>query len=421
MTDRYAASIAGIAFEAQDLSDGFDKAIARYDIPYRDGTLTEDMGTKERTVRIRCYFYGPAYEAHKELLAHLQSRELFELLHPAYGLIRGRIPSIHVRHDDRELTAEIDIEFLEHLRGTIEYERRPDIRSETREIYEQGVAESMQSFSERAAAELGSEGTDICSRALDAGTSALSQLTGLSRKATAWVKGVDRFVAGAQGVLTEVAIPPNSIVSGIDFGLGLPGRVIGAIARTAERYSILYDSLKAMPEQFLDNLQNASDDLAAVLGNEGDVRAGFALRAGLDLGGIYGADEDSRDLARVLEGAQSFNTLGQYIKPAPTPELLDVGRIERSLAAAMAMIQDALDADRSLQSLKDLARELTDHAIRIKIEAERLVTFNVDNETPLHLLCLQRGLPYNYAERLVKVNEIPFPNAVTGEVRVYVR
>lgn len=421
MTDRYMASIDGIAFEAQDLGDRFEKAIARYDVPYRDGTLTEDMGAKDRTVRIRCYFYGPAYEAHKELLAHMESRELFELIHPAYGLVKGRIPSIHVRHDDRELTAEIDIEFLEHLRGAVEYDRRPDIRSEARALYEQGIAESVQAFADRAAAELGAEGASICSRALDPGASALSQLTGLSRRALTWVKTVDRFVAGAQSVLTEVSIPPNSFISAIGFGLALPGRVIGSIARTAERYSILYDSLKAMPEQFLDNLQRASDDLAARLGFADDVRAGFGLQAGLDLGAIYGADEDGRDLARVLEGAQSFNALGQYVKPAPTPELLDVGRIERSLALAMAMIQDALDTDRSMQSLKDLARELTDHAVRIKIEAERLVTVHVDNATPLHLLCLQRGLPYNYAERLVKVNEIPNPNEVTGEVRVYVR
>lgn len=421
MTEEYVAYLDDIPLEVQTIGDGFNKAIAQYDIPYRDGALTEDMGRKARTVRIRCVFFGPTYQDHKRLIAYIDKKELFELVHPTYGLIKGRISSVDVRHKELEQTAEIDIDFIEHLRGTNEYVRRPDIKSETETLFEQGIQDSMQSFSERAAAELGAEGTSICSRALDAGASALSQITGLSRDAVAWVKGVDRFVAGAQSVLTEIAVPPNSFVSAIDFGLALPGRFIGAIARTAERYSILHDSIKAMPEQFMDNLRAARDDLTARLGFDDDVKAGFGLQSGLDLGGIYGADEDNRDLARVLEGTQSFNMLGQYIKPEPTPELLDVGQIERSLAAAAAVIQEALSADRSMRSLKDMARELTDHAVRIKIEAERLVPVSVDHETPLHLLCLQRGLPYNYAERLVKVNSIPNPSTVKGEIRVYVR
>jgi hypothetical protein len=73
-----------------------------------------------------------------------------------------------------------------------------------------------------------------------------------------------------------------------------------------------------------------------------------------------------------------------------------------------------------MDSLKDTARILTEHAISVKLESEKLVTVSVDNETPLHLLCLQRGLPYNYAERLIMVNNIPYPNQVKGEVQVYV-
>jgi hypothetical protein len=45
----------------------------------------------------------------------------------------------------------------------------------------------------------------------------------------------------------------------------------------------------------------------------------------------------------------------------------------------------------------------------------------LDNAMPLHLVCLKYGLPYQAAERLIRVNNIPNPNFTAGEVMVYVR
>ncbi len=45
---------------------------------------------------------------------------------------------------------------------------------------------------------------------------------------------------------------------------------------------------------------------------------------------------------------------------------------------------------------------------------------SIDNNMPLHLICLKYGLSYNDAEQLMGINHIPHPNFVSGEVNVYV-
>jgi hypothetical protein len=227
-------------------------------------------------------------------------------------------------------------------------------------------------------------------------------------------------VAHLENEISAIENPANSFIATIDFGLDLPGRVVGTIARTAERYGLLYDSIRTMPEKFLANLRDSLIDLGNSLGFLDQLRHGAALQGALALSEIYAADEDLRDTARSLEQAASFNALGDYIKPEITPELLDVAQIEQSLAIANDMLQASIDAARALDALKNMARILTEHAVWVKIESEKLVPIYVDNAMPLHLLCLQRGLPYNYAERLVKVNNIPNPNQVVGALQVYV-
>lgn len=416
------ASLDGYILEIQDIEDSFEKAIDVKEIPYRDGALTDDLGLKARRIRFRCYFYGDRYETHRNFLNHLASRDLFELIHPHYGLVKGRIDTVSARHDDRWQTAEIDVGFVEHLREALDFaHRRIDVRGEAQDAYEQGIGEQMEAFASSAQAALGAEGASICSKALTAGQSAFSQLTKLSLAAQAWVKRIDAVVAGLESTLTEISNPANSLVSSIDFGLTLPGRAIGAIARTAERYSILYDSLKSSPEKFLANLEDAMTDLGNQLGFEDEARHTTALQASVDLADVYAADEDRRDQARALEQAASFDAMGDFLKPASTPELLTVSQIEQSLAAANSMIQDAVALDRSCQALKDLARILTEHAVQQKLESGNLVSLTVPDCIPLHLLCLQRGLPYNYAERIWTANRMSNPNFVHGEVMVYVQ
>jgi hypothetical protein len=414
------ASLDGYLLEIEDIEDTLEKAIAVYEIPFRDGALLEDMGQNARKIRFKCFFYEDHYDVHRNFLNHLASKSLYELIHPKYGLIKGKIDTLGVKHNDLLRSAEIDVSFIEQWRGKLEPGRSPDVKSETEAAFEKGITEHKQEFIDFSQAQIGAEGRSICGRALDAGKSALSQLTGISRQAQAYVKQVDTFVAGLESELTAISNPANSLIAAIDFGTELPGRVIGAIAQTAERYSILFSSLITMPEKFLQNTRDAMYDLGNKIGFDNFLHHGSALQGCLDLGGIFSVDESQRDLARRLEQTPSFDTLGNYIKADVTPVLLDVRQVEKSLAIANALIQDSVNRSRSMQSLKDMARILTEHAIMIKIECEKLKTIYVDEETPLHLLCLMHGLPYNYAERLWTINSIINPNSVKGAMQIYV-
>lgn len=74
-----------------------------------------------------------------------------------------------------------------------------------------------------------------------------------------------------------------------------------------------------------------------------------------------------------------------------------------------------------MATLKSMALTLMSHVIDVKIERDRLIKIEVDNATPLHLICLTYGLPYNTAEQLLTVNRIRHPSFVSGEVNIYAR
>jgi prophage DNA circulation protein len=50
-----------------------------------------------------------------------------------------------------------------------------------------------------------------------------------------------------------------------------------------------------------------------------------------------------------------------------------------------------------------------------------VITVEVDNTLPLHLVCLEYGLTTADAEQLMTINRIRNPNFVTGKVNVYAR
>jgi hypothetical protein len=113
--ERYEARIDDFNLEMETIEDTIEKSLAKYEFPFRDGALIEDMGQKARVIKIRCYWYEETYETHKDFVKHLEKKDPFELLHPKYGLMKGSIDSIVIRHSDLKKTAEVDITFTEGL------------------------------------------------------------------------------------------------------------------------------------------------------------------------------------------------------------------------------------------------------------------------------------------------------------------
>ena len=79
---KFEAKLDDFVLEMENIEDSIEKAIAKYEFPFRDGALLEDMGQKARVIKLRCYWYEETYEVHKDFIKHLDKTKVFELLHP---------------------------------------------------------------------------------------------------------------------------------------------------------------------------------------------------------------------------------------------------------------------------------------------------------------------------------------------------
>lgn len=422
MTDRYIAEIDGFALECQTLRDGWKEAIAVYEYAYRDGAELEDMGERARSVRVRCYWLEDTYADHYNFLEHLKSRALFEFTHPKYGLIKGKIEELDVFHDDRDQCAEVDFTFLEDIISQEQTVATYDVRSETEEAFVDGQTELQDAFADQARAALGGDAEAVLSKELDAAQGIVAQFSAATASSRIWLAKVETYVGTVQAQAAAVANPANSLLATISYATQLPGRVIGAIAYAVERYALLNAALKSAPQRFFANLQAALDDLADAAGDfAGVTRSAGAHRMGLEAAYIYADDEEVRASARQREATPAWDILGNYLQPDPVAPVLDVRQLEGSLALVRTALQAGIDYDRGQQSLKTMARVLLDHVMVTKLESDQLVSIELDNPMPLHLVCLMRGLSYAYAERILAVNDIAAPNFTRGEIDVYAR
>ena len=408
--------------EIENIEDSFEKSIAQYEFPYRDGALLEDMGQKAHKIRFRCYFYNENYDSHIELIKFLEGKDLVEIAHPQYGIIIGKIETLSVRHDDRERTAEIDITFIENLRGEIHPLTYVDVESAGEEAFIAGQDEQMEEFKADAEDELGAEAGEVLAKELDPDKGILEQFTDVSKKARKYVKDVDKYVRKLEGTLNKISNPANSLTSTIQYGVNLPGRVIGAVAKTVERYAILYNTIRNAPARFLLSLKDGLKKLELSFGKfSKHTRIASVQRRALVVGYIYKSDEAKRQALKSAEKVKSFDAKGNYLKAEPAEQIMTIQEIEQTLADVRSDIQETVEISRGMQSLKDLALVLLEHVNKIKLEREKLVRVDIENEIPLHLICLKYGLSYNYATRIYAINSCKHPNFVRGELNIYAR
>ena len=424
MAEKFQAAIDGIEFDCETLEDSFEKAIARHEFPYRPGALLEDMGQKARVIKIRCFFLNERYEIHKALIDYIRETDhAYELTHPQYGLIKGQIESMVVRHDDREETAEIDLPFVENLTGSIETAFAPSVAAGTEEAFIIGQGELAEEMERDIRDEFPSDFDELLGEIDPALPTLFEQYSGLTREARAYVRQVDQYVGGLKETLNEIVSPANSLVSTTDYGTNLPGVVMGSLAGAIERHALLYDTLRASPDRFFQSFHTGVEEIEDSF-DRFDTYTIIAKcqREALELGVILEEDQARSQAARQAAEGAAFSPLGRLQKDiSGTEQILTITEIESALATVRSDLQTAIDAAREMQSLKTLAAILTDHVITIKKSRPPLVTVPIDNAMPLHLICLKYGLAYNEADQIMAINRIRNPNFTSGEVQVYVR
>lgn len=394
MSTIYNAQLDGFSLEIEHIDDGFDAAIVQYQYPYKNGAALEHMGQKARTIRFRCYFINDNYLEHISFLDYLKGkRDLMELTHPQYGLIKGFVQTVSSHHDDRQLTVEVDITFIEHLMEAIAPQVYQDIQSAIEKAFKDGQSQLM-TFS----------------------------LSGLIQQAEAFISTMD-------ATLNTVTNPANSLIATIDYGTSLPGRVCGSIARTAERYSLAYASLKSAPARFMASLRQGVKSIetagAAAASLQAMATISGAQYLALQTAYAFQADQKLRQAVRQQEQAVAFDVSGKFTQPPIVSGILTANELEQILASVRSDLQAAITLARSLglqvEALQQMAALLLEHVDHVKLERERIITIQQDNPIPLHILCLKNSLPYAYASRIAGINRFRNPNFVKGDVRIYAR
>lgn len=409
--------INGFELDIETIEDSFEKSIAKYEFPYRDGVLLEDLGQKARIIKLRCYFYNEKYENHIYFINILKEQNLFEFIHPKYGLIYGSIESINVRHDERVRTAEIDITFIENLRTEIEIIPQIEIAETMEELFIEGQQEIMEELKKSLLEELDSS---IINMPLDPTKSILEQISSLSSTVRGVIKSIDSAISSMQAMMNNIILPANSIISMVDYAVNIPGRIISTISTVVERYAVAYQSMISAPERFMQSFENSISELSSHFGIfSKEIKTCGSQRMALSLAYIYSEDQKKREKIKKKEKKQNFDILGNYKKDDIEP-ILTINEIEKSLYIVRKNLQECINYNKNT-SLKKMARVLLEYTNNIKLEREKIKKINISRPMPLHLICLQNDLPCSYAERILSINNISNPNFVYGDINIYAR
>ena len=434
------AYLDNILLQMVDLSDHYEKAIARYDYPYVDGSDLEDMGEKGHTLKIRCYFFDNSgqqtYEDHITLLESLKQKSDFVLLHPSYGALAVKIDSIDVRQDDRLRTAEVDLALVEHGIEALAPGPANAVDAEAEGSFTQGDDEQIAVIAldmSGATTGLPDSGLDTAF-ALDPTKTLLQQITGITSQARAYARQIDSAIGHLEAYVSEVTQPVNSLIATLSYSASIPGRILGTLDRCVERVARLYDGINNFPARFLASvafgMANLQTDLDSFIPAD---RTGAKVmilkhlsiaasrRLALETAYAYADDQIARKVQLTQASAPTFDALGNYTPRIPPDQVpMNVVELEDTLAASRALLQASVTAARSMHSLKDMALQLEQTVSGVKATAENIVAITVDGPTPLHVVCLQYGLPYTDADRIMALNPgLRDPSFTSGVLQIY--
>jgi prophage DNA circulation protein len=425
-----------ITLEMETIDDRFPKVIAEFKYPFMDGSDLEDMGQDTHLVTIRCFFWDAGetshttYDNHINLVNALAKKSDWTLFHPKYGEMKGKVRDVFVRHDDRIRHAEVDITFLEQMRGVIAAGPITDVEAAMEGNYLASVDEQYDELAE----DMIGLGIDP-ELVIDPERTVLEQISGVSLPVREVAKEIDVYLAAFRATAGLVAQPTNSLVATITFLDTIPGVVLEAITKCVERVARLYDGNLDSPARYMASLDAALLSLgssAAIFSNSKTKQAirtraviakhlaiSSAQRLAMESAYCYAVDEQSRQAVRRAEKAKNFDIMGNYTA-MPMPYIMNVRDLESSLATIRTRLQSGVDTARVMQSLKDMALELLRHVSGVKLERERIISIHSVNPLPLHLICLKYGLDYNCAERIVTINRDMFnPSFVQGDCWIY--
>jgi len=396
----YDAELGGVPLHCQTTRDGFDKAIAVHEAPYKDGAETEDLGFTARAISLHCVFYGDNYADHIDLVSAISDGNVLQFVHPIYGTLKVRCKGCTINNNEQAEQADVDLELIEDGTPTAE------VKSITAAS---AVKAAQQAFSDNNDATVDNITDKIAAAGNVSSSLSLSDITGA--------------VASFEAVMSTVTNPATSLVSLVEYASDVPGQLCEAVQKAVERVAESYRTLSTAPDTFIAKLEESYSELIDSFEDfKAETSAACAVRMALEVSGIFAAAETAQ--ASINTAAESEFDAAGNLTAATTDEteLLNSLQIDRILNSANTIINVAVVADPSNAALKTISAALISSARAIKAKAEVVKTVHISEQTPIMLVLLQNNLPYTAADAVLKLNpDIKDANRIQGDVKIYVR
>lgn len=421
-----------------DISDTISASIVKQEFVNTDGAKITNFGNKAREIKFRALFFGPTrpkgeqspatYQNHYYFVKEMSdSAQTHVLIHPKYGRIEGVVESLGITHDDTQDYVAIDINFVQkdiQVAGFISDTESVAtiVRMANVALLNNAIAKARQSITQ---AGLGA----VANIPIDSTKSVLSQISGvghnISQATRNFCKECDIFLNYMDSYAAAITSPLNSIDAAVNYVGDLPSRIIGSINGVCNRIVGSLVAISNLPVSIINSIVVNSKILQSTITGEHaqffhtqllNVTSGAISR---EASVLLQNDNVQTDIARQTETTSVFNAKGNRVATASIEQTMTLQDLELMLYTVRDYVQTAINNDRSNLQLMTMLKALVDFVNNIKLTKRKQITVTV-NSMPLHLLCMQLGLPYNMAERLYKLNpDIKNPTFCEGAIKVY--
>lgn len=419
--DLQQASFRQIEFDFVEVEDSFEKAVAEYEYPYVDGSDLEDMGLKARIVRLKAVFLPEKYYNLSGFKKALKEEGPGEVVHPVFGTFNAIPKVVSIRQDDRAYYADLDITFIEHLELSFSVPVSTAGAKLSEATTESGSTMSTAESSLNASLENKGIPGDVPADGLGE-PGFMSLIAGYTSKVREVMRDINTVVSTVKAYINEATAPFKLITSFVDFATDLPGSILSSVSDAIESVAGAYTSLINAPGKFMSSLEYGLDKVESALGgfeNDESLEASWHIGKATALANAA-AIEFAAD-----EAAEEGRTLN--LKPfgidaeASRSQLMTLNEIDAVSAIARESVNAAIAAVRTAYGdtgydlelgLKRQALIIQQTADSIRLRREKIISYEVPSNMPLHLIAFKLYGDFQEADRLLRINKIRNPNFI---------
>ena len=384
----------------KNTKDAFERALAIYEYPHRDGAEVDDLGQRARSIAVTAVVWGANYSQDLEsTLKTLGRTGSADFIHPVFGLMKLQVQRFEVAHtEERPDYAEINIQFLEDSKPAV-FSAKPTAQQEA-----DAAALAVSTAQDASTAALVAKTPGLASqlRSLRARLNVVDKFAAMTKQLR---QNVNDVVLAGLDVLTYPSSWASDIRSIFNAVASAPRAAAARIQGSLAGFKMIRNAL--WPQTHSSGALAAPVlPIAAVPGTpvaeRTDVAPAVVLQA-------LGADLVLRERSLALAGA-----VGELLGLEADSATLTPAEIASMTAQTRAALQDAIDSARAtlpaedayavIEALRNVASALLDAAQTIILTRPPLTTWAAPAAGNLLLIAHWRYGDASRADELARLN-----------------